>query len=89
MSSWCRFSFPPTFQLAGSEAGAIRVALETLVVSRGTDGRIRLGPAVAYGRDDAMALTFGGFSIGMVEHDSAAASEAFVDHDIAEVDADA
>jgi TolB-like protein len=33
--------------------------------------------AVAYGRDDAMALTFGGFSIGMVEHDRAAASEAF------------
>jgi adenylate cyclase len=33
--------------------------------------------AVAHGRDDAMALTFGGFSIGMVEHDRAAASEAF------------
>ena len=33
--------------------------------------------AVAYGRDDAMALTFGGFSIGMVEPDRAAASEAF------------
>jgi hypothetical protein len=28
-------------------------------------------------RDDARALTFGGFSIGMVEHDRAAASEAF------------
>jgi adenylate cyclase len=33
--------------------------------------------AVAHGRDDAMALTFGGFSIGLVEHDRAAASEAF------------
>jgi adenylate cyclase len=33
--------------------------------------------AVAHGRDDAMALTFGGFSIGMVEHDRAAAREAF------------
>jgi adenylate cyclase len=33
--------------------------------------------AVAYGRDDATALTFGGFSIGLVEHDRAAASEAF------------
>jgi len=33
--------------------------------------------AVTNGRDDAMALTFGGFSIGMVEHDRAAAREAF------------
>jgi adenylate cyclase len=33
--------------------------------------------AIIHGRDDAMALTFGGFSIGMVEHDRAAASEAF------------
>jgi len=33
--------------------------------------------AIIHGRDDAMALTFGGFSIGMVEHDRAAAREAF------------
>ena len=33
--------------------------------------------AITHGRDDAMALTFGGFSIGMVEHDRAAAREAF------------
>jgi adenylate cyclase len=33
--------------------------------------------AVAHGRDDAMALTFGGFCIGLVEHDRAAAREAF------------
>ena len=30
-----------------------------------------------HGRDDAMALTLGGFNIGMVEHDRAAAREAF------------
>jgi adenylate cyclase len=33
--------------------------------------------AVAYGQDDAMALTLGGFSIGMVEHDRVVAREAF------------
>jgi adenylate cyclase len=33
--------------------------------------------ALTYGRDDAMALTLGGLAIGMVEHDRAAACEAF------------
>jgi adenylate cyclase len=33
--------------------------------------------AILHGRDDAMALTLGGFAIGMVEHDRAAAREAF------------
>src|SRR6266700_6451330 len=33
--------------------------------------------AIAYGRDDATALAFGGFNLGMIEHDRAAASEAF------------
>jgi adenylate cyclase len=33
--------------------------------------------AIIHGRDDAMALTLGGFCIGMVEHDRAAAREAF------------
>ena len=33
--------------------------------------------AIIHGRDDAMALTLGGFNIGMVEHDRAAAREAF------------
>src|SRR6516225_7381867 len=33
--------------------------------------------AITHGRDDAMALTLGGFCIGMVEHDRAAAREAF------------
>jgi adenylate cyclase len=33
--------------------------------------------AITHGRDDAMALTLGGFNIGMVEHDRAAAREAF------------
>ena len=33
--------------------------------------------AIRHGRDDAMALTFGGFCIGMVEHDRTAAREAF------------
>jgi adenylate cyclase len=33
--------------------------------------------ALFHGRDDAMALTLSGFSIGMVEHDRAAAREAF------------
>ena len=33
--------------------------------------------AIAYGRDDATALTLGGFNLGMIEHDRAAASEAF------------
>jgi adenylate cyclase len=32
--------------------------------------------AILHGRDDAMALTFGGFCIGMVEHDRTAAREA-------------
>jgi tetratricopeptide (TPR) repeat protein len=33
--------------------------------------------AILHGRDDAMALTLGGFCIGLVEHDRAAAREAF------------
>jgi tetratricopeptide (TPR) repeat protein len=33
--------------------------------------------ALAHGRDDAMALTLGGFNIGMVEHDRATARDAF------------
>src|SRR5204863_2528633 len=33
--------------------------------------------AIAYGRDDATALTLGGFNLGMIEHDRAAAREAF------------
>ena len=33
--------------------------------------------ALAHGRDDAVALSWGGFNIGMVEHDRAAAREAF------------
>src|SRR5947199_4181715 len=33
--------------------------------------------AIAYGRDDATALTLGAFNLGMIEHDRAAASEAF------------
>jgi adenylate cyclase len=33
--------------------------------------------ALAHGRDDAMALTLAGFSIGMVEHDRTVAREAF------------
>jgi TolB-like protein len=33
--------------------------------------------AIAYGQDDALALTFAGFSIGMDEHDRAAAFAAF------------
>jgi len=33
--------------------------------------------AIIHGRDDAMALTLGGFNIGLVEHDRAAAREAF------------
>jgi TolB-like protein/class 3 adenylate cyclase len=33
--------------------------------------------ALAHGRDDAIALSWGGFNIGMVEHDRAAAREAF------------
>ena len=33
--------------------------------------------AITHGRDDAMAFTLGGFCIGMVEHDRAAAREAF------------
>ena len=33
--------------------------------------------ALAWGRDDAMALALAGFNIGMVEHDRAAALEAF------------
>jgi hypothetical protein len=32
--------------------------------------------ALAHGRDDAIALSWGGFSIGMVEHDRAAARKA-------------
>ena len=49
----------------------------------GSTTRIALGAirhahaAIAHGRDDAMALTLGGFTIGMVEHDRAAAQEAF------------
>src|SRR5262249_43772592 len=33
--------------------------------------------ALAYGQDDAMALALAGFNIGMIEHDRAAAREAF------------
>ena len=33
--------------------------------------------ALAYGRDDAVALAFGAFAVGMVEHDRVAAREAF------------
>ena len=33
--------------------------------------------ALAHGRDDAIALSWGGFNIGMVEHDRGAAREAF------------
>jgi adenylate cyclase len=33
--------------------------------------------AIAHGRDDAMALTLGGFTVGMVEHNRAVARDAF------------
>jgi tetratricopeptide (TPR) repeat protein len=33
--------------------------------------------AIAYGRDDAIALTFGGFCLGLVAHDREAALQAF------------
>ena len=56
---------------------------ENLFVRAGRCEENRLGAirhahaALTYGRDDAMALTLGGFNIGMVEHDRAAAREAF------------
>jgi TolB-like protein/Flp pilus assembly protein TadD len=58
-------------------------AHEILFLRGGAREQNRLGAvrhaqaAIAHGRDDAIALTLGGFAIGMVAHDREAAREAF------------
>jgi adenylate cyclase len=63
--------------------GYISYCHEILFLRAGRHEESRLGAirhahaALVHGRDDAMALSLGGFSIGLVEHDRAAAREAF------------
>ncbi|HYU12060.1 MAG TPA: adenylate/guanylate cyclase domain-containing protein [Stellaceae bacterium] len=70
----------PDYALAHGQAAW---CYENLFVRAGRRDEHRQGAirhthaAIAYGRDDATALTLGGFNLGMIEHDRAAASEAF------------
>ncbi len=70
----------PDYALAHGHAA---FCYENLFVRAGSRDEHRQGAirhahaAIAYGRDDATALTLGGFNLGMIEHDRAAASEAF------------
>jgi adenylate cyclase len=70
----------PDYALAHAHAAHCH---EILFVRAGRREENRLGAvrhahaAITHGRDDAMALALGGFNIGMVEHDRAAAREAF------------
>jgi adenylate cyclase len=63
--------------------GQIALCHEILYVRAGRREENRVGSirhgraAIAFGQDDAMALTCGGNAIGMVEHDRALAQEAF------------
>ena len=70
----------PDYALAHGHAA---FCYESLFVRAGRRDEHRQGAirhahaAIAYGRDDATALTLGGFNLGMIEHDRAAAREAF------------
>ena len=70
----------PDYALAHGHAA---FCYENLFVRAGRRDEHRQGAirhahaAIAYGRDDATALTLGGFNLGMIEHDRAAAREAF------------
>ncbi len=70
----------PDYALAHGHAA---FCYENLFVRAGRHDEHRQGAirhahaAIGYGRDDAMALTLGGFNLGMIEHDRAAAIEAF------------